>query len=331
MEEPAASAAAAKTAPKEAPGGNALQQFAQRYLLDENSPYRGPLLAIATLVVLLLIRRYTTNAIRQHLAAQPEKFRDTEAFFKTWNRAWQVLIAVLAVIAMSGSVKLLGLSSAFLGMMLGWSLQAPVTGIAAWLMIMVKRPFKVGDRIIIGGYVGDVTAITLTHVILNQVGGTIGGEERSGRGILIPTAILFSQVIINYTLEERYMLDEVPIRLTFDSDWDLAKEIFLKAAREVTNDVIADTGQQPFIRCEFFDAGMCVRLRYQVEAAKRQEVSSKICEFILREVKKHYDRVKFCYPHSVVSYRPEKSDSAKHPYLPLPEERPERVTTGRPL
>lgn len=296
---------------------NALQQFVQQYL-GEDSPYRGPLLATATLIVLILIRRYTTNAIKQHLAAEPEKYRDTEAFFKTWNKAWAFVIALLAIIAMSGSLKLLGLSASFLGMMLGWSLQAPVTGIAAWLMIVLKKPFKVGDRVIIAGIMGDVTQITLTHVVLNQVGGTVGGEERSGRGILIPTAIMFSSVIYNYTFEQKYVLDEVCVRVTFESDWELAKKIGLEAARTVTKDIIAENKQEPYIRCEFIDAGMYMRVRYYTEPAKRQETSSNITEYILREFKKYPDRVRFCYPHSVVSYRPDDEVGLKqHPFLPI--------------
>ena len=145
--------------------------------------------------------------------------------------------------AMSGSLKLLGLTAGFFGMMLGWSLQQPVTGIAAWLMIILKKPFKIGDRVIIAGITGDVTGISLTHVILNQVGGSVGGEERSGRGILIPNAILFQHVIINYTLDQEFMLDEVPVRLTFDSDWERAKEIMIAAAKEVTQDIIDEDGR----------------------------------------------------------------------------------------
>jgi small-conductance mechanosensitive channel len=320
LDEPAPTASAKAEPNKTVKTGNALQDFVQAYVSEE-SPYRGPLLALATLLVLMLIRRALTNAIKQHLDAQPDKIKDADAFFKTWNRVWRFVIALLAIIAMSGSLKLLGLSASFLGMMLGWSLQAPVTGIAAWLMVVLKRPFKVGDRVVIAGIMGDVTAITLTHVVLNQVGGTVGGEERSGRGILIPTAILFSQVITNYTFDAKYVLDEVGVRVTFDSDWDLAKQIGLRAAREATKDTIADTKQEPYIRCEFIDAGMYMRVRYQTEPPKRQETSSIISESILREFKKNYDRVKFSYPHSVVAYRPEKSGSSlAHPYVPLPEE-----------
>ncbi|KPK61746.1 MAG: hypothetical protein AMK73_07870 [Planctomycetes bacterium SM23_32] len=272
-------------------------------LFSEYSPYRGLALAVATLLVLILLRRYTTRLLRQYAHPRVQKPENLERFLKTWNGVWKLVIAVFVLVALSGSLKLLGLSAAFLGMMLGWSLQAPVTGLAAWLMIILKRPFRIGDRIIIAGIIGDVSDITLTHIILNQVGGTIGGEEPSGRAVLIPNAILFGQVIMNYTLREEYMLDEVPVRLTFDSDWELAKSIMLEAARKGAAEIIEKTGQGPFIRCEFFDAGVLARLRYQSIPDRRQELSTAITEGVMEGFRRHYPRVKFCYPHSVVQYR----------------------------
>jgi len=271
--------------------------------LSEHSPYRSIVLAAITLLVLLVVKKYTTRLLHKYAHPRAHKSENVARFLKTWNWIWRFVIAVLVLVALSGSLRLLGLSAAFLGMMLGWSLQAPVTGIAAWLMIILKRPFHIGDRVIISGIIGDVTDITLTHVILNQVGGTVGGEERSGRGVLIPNAILFSHIIMNYTLEKKFMLDEVPVRLTFDSDYELARKIMLGAAREVTADIIAESGQEPFIRSEFFDAGVLVRVRYQSIPVKRQELSSQIVEKILAGFKAHYPAVKYCYPQSLVRYR----------------------------
>jgi len=273
-------------------------------VFSEDSPYRGILLAIVTVLVLSWIKRRTTRLLRDYAAPRAQKGENVEGFLRTWNTVWKFVIGVFIVIALSGSLKLLGLSAAFLGMMLGWSLQAPVTGLAAWLMILLKRPFRLGDRVIIAGIIGDVLDITLTHVVLNQVGGTIGGEERSGRAVLIPNAILFNHIIMNYTLqEESFMLDEVPVRLTFDSDWELAKAILLDAAKEVTADIIEKSGQTPFIRCEFFDAGIMLRLRYQSIAARRQEFSSAVTEKVTAGFKANYPAVKFCYPHSIVEYK----------------------------
>ena len=270
-----------------------------------DSPYRSLILVILTLVVLLNLKAYLTRVMRRTLTQNAYKQENTTAFLKIWHILWKFVIAILVLMAMTGSLRLLGLTAGFFGMMLGWSLQQPVTGIAAWLMIILKKPFRIGDRVVIAGITGDVTGISLTHVILNQVGGSIGGEERSGRGILIPNAILFQHVIINYTLDQEYMLDEVPVRLTFDSDWDLAKQIMIEAASEVTGEIIAKTGQQPFIRAEFLDWGILVRLRYQTIPARRQEFSTYIIEKLHRSFSKQYPRVRFATPSQSIRYRPD--------------------------
>ncbi len=279
--------------------------------LHEGSPYRSVLLALATLLVLLVVRKYTTRLLKRYADPRAHKSENLERFMKTWNTLWKFVISIFVIMALSGSFKWLGLSAAFLGMMLGWSLQAPVTGIAAWLMIVLKRPFKIGDRVIISGIIGDVTDITLTHIILNQVGGTVGGEEPSGRAVLIPNAILFGQIITNYTLDEKYMLDEVPVRLTFDSDYEVARKIMLEAASAVTAEIIADTKQEPFVRSEFFDAGVLVRLRYQSIPVRRQELSSLIVERILAGFKENYPTVRYCYPRSAIRYRWEDSSEVE--------------------
>ena len=276
--------------------------------MGPESPYRGLILVILTLVVLMNLKAYLTRVMRRTLKAKAFNEDNATSFLKIWNTLWKFIIAVLVIMAMTGSLRLLGLTAGFFGMMLGWSLQQPVTGIAAWLMIILKKPFKIGDRVIIAGITGDVTGITLTHVILNQVGGSIGGEEKSGRGILIPNAILFQNTIINYTLDQEYMLDEVPVRLTFDSDWNRAKEIMIAAAGEVTKDIIAKTGEAPFIRAEFLDWGILVRLRYKTIPAKRQELSTYIIEILLREFGKEYPRVRFATPAQTVRYRPDAGD-----------------------
>jgi len=279
-------------------------RYWQRFM-GEDSPYRSLILVILTLVVLLNLKAYLTRVMRKTLKAKAFTEENATAFLKIWNNLWKFVIAILTIMAMTGSLRLLGLTAGFFGMMLGWSLQQPVTGIAAWLMIILKKPFKIGDRVIIASITGDVTGITLTHVILNQVGGSIGGEEKSGRGILIPNAILFQHVIINYTLEQEFMLDEVPVRITFDSNWERAKEIMIAAAQEVTADIIAKTGQSPFIRAEFLDWGILVRLRYNTIPAKRQELSTYIIERLLRDFGKEYPFVRFATPSQTIRYRPE--------------------------
>jgi small-conductance mechanosensitive channel len=295
--------------------GRAVEAW-QEQLLNALGTYRGPITSILTLIALFLLYKLLKRPIRRYLEARAQKPENVQNFFLIWRYLWIGVGFVLVLIAFSGSLAGLGISAAFLGMILGWSLQAPVTGIAAWLMIILKRPFKIGDRIIISGIVGDVTDINLTHVILNQVGGTIGGEEKSGRGVLIPNATLFQQVIYNYAFETNYILDEVVLNLTFESDLDEAERICLEAARNVTAEIIEGTGQSPFIRAELMDWGLRIRLRYQTLATERQRISSEIAQIVFGEFAGN-EKVEFSYPHSEVIHRPKSGGPGmeRPPYL----------------
>ncbi len=266
-----------------------------------NSPFKGILLSVITIAVLLIVKAISGYFVKRYVYQRAQVETNAQNFMAVWGYIWTAIIAIFGIISLSGSLKTLGISAGFLGMVLGWSLQAPVTGIAAWLMLILKRPFKIGDRVIIAGITGDVMDITLTHVILNQVGGTVSSEERSGRGILIPNAILFGQTITNYTLEEEYILVEVPVRITFKSDWAEAERILVSAAQEVTADVIKETGEEPFIRAELFDAGIMMRLRYKTRPVNRAESLSDIVKIIFHEFS-NTKNVEFCYAHSEVIY-----------------------------
>jgi small-conductance mechanosensitive channel len=265
--------------------------------------YQRPIVTLLTVALLAIVYRVLTRALRRYMEAKAHKPENVQNFMFFWRYGWWAAATVLVLVSLSGSLAALGISAAFMGMILGWSLQAPVTGLAAWLMIILKRPFKIGDRVIIAGIIGDVVDISLTHVILNQVGGTIGGEEKSGRGVLIPNAILFQQIIYNYAFETSHILDEVVVNITFESDMDRAEEICCDAARRVTAQIVEETGSEPFIRAEIMDWGMRLRLRYLTLATERQRITSEISRIIFSEVRKD-PRVEFCYPHSEVIYRP---------------------------
>lgn len=220
---------------------------------------------------------------------------------------------LVAVIAIALSIAYaFGTLSAFTsffamfgGMLLGWSLQAPVSGFAAWLLISLKRPFRPNDRVQLPslGLTGDVHEIGPMYTVLNQVGGSIGSEEAVGRYILVPNAMLFSQVVINYTVtqEAAYMLDEVVIRITHDSDWSAAERILLNAANEVTADIIQATGVKPYIRSDLYDYGVYLRLRFKTRVQDRAEIAYEITKRIF-DAFQHEPSVDFAIPY-VYSYR----------------------------
>ncbi|MBU1252742.1 MAG: mechanosensitive ion channel family protein [Nanoarchaeota archaeon] len=211
-----------------------------------------------------------------------------------------IFIAVLFIaITLAGGLTGLGIAAGLLTAALGWALQRPITGIAAWIMVITTKPFEIGDRIIVGGVRGDVINITLTHIYLGEFGGTIGGEEISGRTVIIPNAVLFEQNVINYTSENDYILDEVAFTITYKSHLDLAKKIAKEAANKVTKDFVDRVPMKPFIRINFQPSGVDVRIRYYTGASERQEINSKITEEIFKNMMKE-KKIDFAFPHTQV-------------------------------
>ena len=271
------------------------------------SPLRGVIIAVAVLVILVYLHRTTRERLRLYMKARAQRERNVKNFLRTYDTVWKVMIGLVVLVAAAGSFSLLGLTMGFFGTMLGWSLQTPIRGVAAWAMVVLGKPFRIGDRIHVGGVTGDVVDIQLNHIVLNQVGGTVSGEERSGRGIYVPTAILFGEQVINYSLfahqEEGsateasdFMLDEVPVRLTLGSDYEFAKTLCVDAARQGVAELVGETDGAPFTRVEFLPSGILLRVRYQTAPAQRQEVSSRVTELIWHAVLQHAGRVQFRAP-----------------------------------
>lgn len=260
--------------------------------------------SVIAVAVIVILYRFATRAVARYFDVHSYKEDNKRNFLLLWRYAWMGAVLILVLVLFSGSLTTIGISAAFLGLIFGWSLQSPVTGIAAWFMLILKRPFKIGDRIIVAGITGDVVDINLTHIQLDQVGGTIGGEERSGRMVLVPNAILFQQVIYNYTFNSRYILDEVAVLVTFDSDYAEAERMLLDAARDITNEIIERTGCQPFVRAEIADSGIRLRVRYQAYATDRQRITSDITRRIIEKLRTT-PSVRFAYPHTQIVYDPE--------------------------
>ena len=264
----------------------------------------GLVAALITLIVVVIAYKITRRLIVKSMRRQQRTEAQIQQFATLWKYLFMLSGILFVVVSMSASLAAMGLTVAFVSMILGWSLQRPVTGVAAWLMVMIKRPFRIGDRVIIQGVKGDVLDISPTHILLGEVGGTIGGEESSNRGILIPNAVLFDQMVTNYAVsqEAKYILDEVPVRVSYDADYRLAEQTLIECARAVTGEIIAETGNEPFVRSEFFDSGVMMRLRYQTIAVERQRISSAIVGKVV-EVFSQSDTLGFAYPHAAVEYK----------------------------
>ena len=213
------------------------------------------------------------------------------------------IILLILISSYFGTWLEFGLTAGLITAAIGWALQKPITGMAAWVMLAVKRPFGIGDRVIISNIKGDIIDITLSHIYLHEVGGTIGGEEQSGRFILIPNSILFEKEIINYSKRHDYILDEIITTITYESNLSTAEELIQDATKKILKPYQEKfpkkISKDPRIRLQFKKSGIDIIVRYITIARMRETIATDVTREIFAQIKKT-NNVHIAYPHTEV-------------------------------
>lgn len=173
------------------------------------------LLAIAVLLVgLWLINRVTKTV------ASVMKKRDTDPslipFFKGLLNIVMKVALLISVIGMVGIettsfIALLGAAGLAVGMALSGTLQ----NFAGGVMILLFKPFKVGDFLEAQGFTGTVKAIQIFNTILNTV---------DNKTVIIPNGGLANGAMTNYSTEPHRRVD-MKFGISYTSDIDLSKRI----------------------------------------------------------------------------------------------------------
>ena len=269
------------------------------------SQYIPLLRALITVAVVFLIFSLILGLIKKNLlkkVKRKKQISNIEIFSRVLKYLFFIILIILAFSSYYGSFTSFSIWIGLFSAALGWALQKPITGIAGWIMVVTKRPFEIGDRVIIGTVRGDVVDMTLTHIYLKEIGGLVAGEENSGRVILVPNSTLFEQNIINYTQQDEYILDQVVTLVTYESNLDKAIKIALESAKKHTKEFIAITKNDPYVRTFFNPSGINVHVRYYAPAKRVQEFSSAITKEIFDRIRKAKD-VEIAYPHTEVLFR----------------------------
>jgi len=159
------------------------------------------------------------------------------------NTAMIVLYAVLIL----SIIEILGVPMtsvmaliASCGLAIGMSLQGALANFAGGIMILIFKPFKVGDYIECSGAEGVVKDISIFYTIIVTL---------DNIRISIPNGDLMNGHISNYSSEKVRRVD-LDFKVTNDCDGDFAREVLLKAASE-TAGILHDP--EPFTRLSAVD------------------------------------------------------------------------------
>lgn len=119
-------------------------------------------------------------------------------------------------------------------LLLGLALQAPVASFIGWAYIVMRAPYRIGDRIVIGGAKGDVIDVGYFDTTLWEFGGPhLSTDHPSGRIIRLPNSSVLSVPVYNYSWPLfPYIWDEVRFSVAYGSDLEFVSKVMEEATAE---------------------------------------------------------------------------------------------------
>lgn len=263
--------------------------------------------SIIIILILWLVRTLVMSIVLRRVEDVRLRYR--------WRKTSKSVAAAIGVVLV-GRVWFEGIQSlaTFLGLVaagLTIALKDVVTAIAGWFFIIWRRPFNVGDRIQIGDQAGDVVDVRIFKFTLMEIGNWVDADQSTGRVLHIPNGLVLSEVVSNYSRGFQYIWNELPVLVTFESNWEKAKTILQEIATkhaqhssEVAQKRIQEASRRfmifysvltPTVYTSVAESGVLLTIRYLCEPRTRRGTSETIWEDVLHQFATHKD-INFAYP-----------------------------------
>lgn len=193
-------------------------------------------------------------------------------------------------------------SFGLISLIIGFALQAPIASFIAWIYLIFRRSYLVGDRIQIKRFRGDVISISyLDTTILECSGDYLGNDRKSGRIIRFPNSLILKEEVINYSGPEiPFIWNETPIQVAYTSDLQFVENCLLNASnrdfKESYPQLAAQIPRQwepaVYFRINSF-AWMEAVISYPVEPKDTTGRRNRILRYALPLLNEEPDKVKF--------------------------------------
>jgi small-conductance mechanosensitive channel len=216
-----------------------------------------------------------------------------------------VVILVLGLRIWVTDTSSLIVSYGIIGAGLAFALQDVFRNFVGSILIIVSGYFRIGDRISIDDKQGDVMDIGLLNTTLMEIRGWVGGDQPSGRLLVIPNGLVLGHPFYNYTGDHSFVWDEISLPVTYDSNWQKARDIVLAIIRKETDAItlqaeaeIERIGEkyylpkkvvEPSVYLTLTDNWIQLDARYVTDARSRRLLRSRLSELILAAFEREKD------------------------------------------
>lgn len=148
-----------------------------------------------------------------------------------WGVLAMALLACLGIFGIETTSVAAVMGAA--GLAVGLAFQGTLSNVAAGTMLLVFRPFKVGDFVNAGGVTGTVSEIQLFTTVF---------DTPDNRRIVVPNTLIFGQTIENVTFHDTRRVN-VDVGTEYAADLDRTREVLQRCIDAVPGVLPAPTPQ----------------------------------------------------------------------------------------
>lgn len=284
-----------------------LIQWLQKTTHMDPGPLMHLMISLAVIILVLAVRFVALRIVRKRITDvkthyHVRRFINYAAGFITF-----IAIILIWIAGIANLGTFLGLVSAGLAI----ALQDPLTNFAGWIFILTRRPFGVGDRIELGQHKGDVIDIRLFQTYMLECGNWVDADQSTGRIVMVPNSAVFKSPTASYTRGFEHIWDEIPVLVTFESDWKRAKQILTDIAHTHAEHLSHGAQEQirqaarkhmiffanltPIVYTTVKDSGVLLTIRFLTLPRTRRGSRERIWEAIL-DAFAHEPNIDLAYP-----------------------------------
>ena len=220
--------------------------------------------AILALAVLLTLTHWLKGRLDLKWLAQTRMERSArEALVTTFGYVAMALSVVVALSIAGITFTNIAIIAGALSVGIGFGLQNVVNNFVSGLIMLVERPVRTGDWVVVGGTEGYVQRISIRTT-------TIRTFDRAD--VIVPNSDLISGQVTNWTLRNLWGRIKVPVGVAYGSNTATVKEILLEIANN-NSDVIKGNPElaDPFVLfLGFGDSSLNFELRAIIRDVDRR-------------------------------------------------------------
>lgn len=231
------------------------------------------------------------------------------------------MVIVLLISLFSYKIKDFTVALGVAGAGIAFALQEVIASFAGWLAIMFGKFYKTGERVELGGIIGDVMDISVLRTTIMQTGVWVDGDLYNGRIVRVANSFIFKEPVYNYSSDFPFLWDEIKIPIQYGTPYEKMIRLLDQIGHEIADDMplaskkkwsklqhrffLEDAQTTPMVSVAANEKWVEFTLRYIVHYKKRRATKTTLFLQIIRAVEETKGEIKIASPVINITSNPE--------------------------